>query len=114
MIYPWEDQNDIAATNKLVEFVAANKVNGSDEKGRELHNHVDATIMSPYQGTKFYDMILLGSIPGVEIDATQDPGELFYKGASGSSGWPYKKTRLLQSEYVAVQKYRNSLRPDYR
>jgi len=114
MIYPWEDEKDLEDTNKLVEFIAANNVNGSDEKGRPMHNHVDATIMSPYQGTKFFDMISLGILPDVEMDPNTDPGNLYYKGNNGRSGWPYKKTRLSRSAYESAQDYRNSLRPSYR
>ena len=114
MIYPWEDESDLQATTALVEFVAANKVNGVDINGRPLKNHVDSTIMSPYQGTKFFDLMRLGKIPDVEIDLSHDPGTMYYKGRNGGSGWPYLKTRLPQSEYEEVQRYRNSLRPSYR
>ncbi len=95
-------------TNRLVEFVAANPVNGIDEKGRPLLNHVDSTIMSPYQGTKFYDMINIGELPDVAINPMSDPGRMYYKGTSGSSGWPYTRTRLPKHEYSAAQHYRNS------
>ena len=114
MIYPWEDESDLQATTALVEFVAANRVNGVDIEGRPLKNHVDSTIMSPYQGTKFFDLMRLGKIPDVEIDLSHDPGAMYYKGRGGGSGWPYLKTRLPQSEYEKVQRYRNSLRPGYR
>ena len=114
MIHPWEDESDLQATTALVEFVAANKVNGVDIDGRPLKNHVDSTIMSPYQGTKFFDLMRLGKIPSVEIDLSHDPGSMYYKGTDGGSGWPYLKTRLPQSEYEEVQRYRNSLRPSYR
>jgi len=114
MIYPWEDEHDLEDTTSLVEFVASNPVNGVDCNGRPLRNHIDSTIMSPYQGTKFFDLINLGKIPHVEIDLSYDPGELFYKGQAGKSGWPYRRTRLPQAEYEAVQRYRNSLRPNYR
>ena len=114
MIYPWEDESDLQATTTLVEFVAANKVNGVDIDGRPLKNHVDSTIMSPYQGTKFFDLMRLGKIPSVEINLSHDPGTMYYKGRDGGSGWPYLKTRLPQSEYEEVQRYRNSLRPSYR
>ena len=114
MIYPWEDEKDLKETNKLVEFIAANRVNGNDEKGRPMYNHVDSTIMSPYQGTKFFDMITLGTLPDVKIDPAEDPGNLYYKGINGGSGWPYITTRLPRSEYEAAQTFRNSLRPSYR
>ncbi|XXK28247.1 B12-binding domain-containing radical SAM protein [Arenicellales bacterium nBUS_45] len=114
MIYPWEDEEDLRETTKLVEFVASNKVNGIDIDGRPLMNHVDSTIMSPFQGTKFYDLIRLGKIPDVAIDLELDPGTTFYKGEKGGSGWPYLQTKLPKEEYEAAQKYRNSLRPKYR
>lgn len=114
MIYPWEDEADLRATTELVEFITSNNVEGKDENGRPLQNHVDSTIMSPFQGTKFYDLIRLGKLPGVEIDSELDPGTLFYKGEKGCSGWPYLKTRLPRVEYEAAQRYNNSLRPKYR
>jgi radical SAM superfamily enzyme YgiQ (UPF0313 family) len=114
MIYPWEDHQDLEDTTKLVEFVANNKVNGIDAKGRHLRNHVDSAIMSPYQGTKFYELMSLGEIPGVRINPLTDPGTMYYKGMRGESGWPYEKTRLPRQEYETVQTYRNSLRPSYR
>lgn len=114
MIYPWEDEQDLADTTKLVEFVAGNEVNGVDLEGRPLRNHVDSTMMSPYQGTKFYDLMSAGNIPEVRLNPTMDPGSLYYKGNDGGSGWPYIKTRLPRSEYEAAQSYRNSLRPPYR
>ena len=114
MIYPWEDEKDLAETNRLVEYITTSPVKAKDEKGRQMYNHVDATIMSPYQGTKFFDMIRLGQLPDVEINLDSDPGDYYYKGESGTSGWPYLKSRLPRSEYVQVQTYRNSLRPSYR
>ena len=114
MIYPWEDQNDLFQTNQPIEFIASNTVNGLDEKGRPMYNHIDSTIMSPYQGTKFYDMIKLGSISNVILDPNATPGSMYYKGTGGESGWPYKKTRLARATYEAAQTYRNSLRPNYR
>ena len=114
MIYPWEDQEDLDATTRLVEFVSEHKVNGTDLDGRPLKNHVDSTIMSPYQGTKFYDLMLDKKIPYVELATEFDPGGMYYKGMDGSSGWPYKRSRLPKEEYEAVQRYRNSLRPSYR
>ncbi len=114
MIYPWEDEQDLADTTELVEFVVTNKVNGVDSKGRPLLNHVDSSIMSPYQGTKFYDLMTAETIPSVRLDPTMDPGILYYKGNDGGSGWPYLQTRLPRSEYEAAQAYRNSLRPAYR
>jgi len=114
MIYPWEDENDIEDTNKLVEFIVSNKVDGVDEKQRPMYNHVDSTIMSPFQGTKFFDMISIGALPNVKIDPAADPGNLYYKGADGGSGWPYIQTRLPRAEYEITQAYRNSLRPSYR
>jgi radical SAM superfamily enzyme YgiQ (UPF0313 family) len=114
MIYPWEDQEDLDATTRLVEFVSENKVNGTDLDGRPLRNHVDSTIMTPYQGTKFYDLMLDKKIPYVELAVEFDPGAMYYKGIDGGSGWPYKRSRLPKEEYEAVQRYRNSLRPSYR
>jgi radical SAM superfamily enzyme YgiQ (UPF0313 family) len=114
MIYPWEDEHDLSETTDLVEFIATSPVNGIDDQGRPLRNHVDSTIMSPYQGTKFFDMIRLGNLPGVELDLTVDPGRMYYKGNQGGSGWPYLKTRLPRSIYEEAQAYRNSLRPKYR
>ena len=114
MIYPWEDENDLKATTNLVEFIAKNPVNGIDEKGRPLRNSVDSTIMTPYQGTKFNELILLGEMPGVKMKDNIDPGLLFYKGNKGGSGWPYDKTILTRERYEEEQAYRNSLRPNYK
>ena len=114
MIYPWEDQDDLDATTKLIEFVSENKVNECDLDGRPLKNHVDSAIMSPYQGTKFYDLMKGKRIPYVELADKFDPGRMYYKGVDGGSGWPYKRSRLPREEYEAVQRYRNSLRPSYR
>ena len=114
MIYPWEDHEDLKQTNKLVEFIANNPVTGTDYYGRPLKNHVDSTIMAPYQGTKFFDLINNGQLPNVVIDKSADPGNLYYKGINGGSGWPYSETRLPREEYELVQSYRNSFRPDYR
>ena len=98
----------------MIEFIAQNPVNGTDEKGRILKNHVDSTIMTPFQGTKFFDMIQLGELSGVEIKKKIDSENLYYKGIKGGSGWPYLKTRLPRERYEEVQTYRNSLRPKYR
>lgn len=114
MIYPWEDEQDLRDTTAMVEQIAQNPVHGSDENGRPLKNHVDSTIMTPFQGTQFFDMIQLGKLPGVEMVAEIDPGMLYYKGNHGGSGWPYQKTRLPQEQYEEAQAYRNSLRPQYR
>ena len=114
MIYPWEDEQDLMETTRLVEFVSNSKVNGVDAKGRPLKNHVDSAIMSPYQGTKFYDLITADQIPGVQLDPTMDPGMMYYKGNHGGSGWPYHRTRLPRAVYEESQAYRNSLRPAYR
>ena len=70
--------------------------------------------MSPYQGTKFYDLMRDKRIPYVELADKFDPGRMYYKGVDGGSGWPYKRSRLPREEYEAVQRYRNSLRPSYR
>ena len=114
MIYPWEDEQDLFDTTEMVEQVAQNPVNGVDEKGRTMKNHVDSTIMPPYQGTQFFDMINLGQLPGVKMIPEIDPGSLYYKGNNAGSGWPYLKTRLSREQYEEVQAYRNSLRPKYR
>ena len=114
MIYPWEDEQDLRDTTEMVEFIAQNPVNGIDEKGRQMKNHVDSTIMTPFQGTQFFDMIQLGKLPGVDIKHNIDPGELYYKGIQGNSGWPYMKTQLPKEKYEEAQTYRNSLRPKYR
>lgn len=114
MIYPWEDEQDLADTTEMVKQIAQNPVNGIDEKGRNMKNHVDSTIMTPFQGTQFFDMIQLGNLPGVEMIPEINPGDLFYKGNQGGSGWPYLKTRLPREQYEEAQAYRNSLRPEYR
>jgi hypothetical protein len=62
-----ENEQDISDITEMIEFIAQNPVNGTDEKGRILKNHVDSTIMTPFQGTKFFDMIQLGELSGVEI-----------------------------------------------
>ena len=114
MIYPWENEDDLLATTKLIEFIIKNPVKGVDEKGRRLMNNVDSTIMTPYQGTAFNDMIILGKIPGVEIKKNIDPGLLYYKGSGGGSGWPYTKTVLKKERYEEEQEKRLSLRARYR
>ena len=114
MIYPWEDEQDLFDTTEMVERVAQNPVNGVDEKGRTMKNHVDSTIMTPYQGTQFFDMINLGELPSVKMIPEIDPGNLYYKGNNAGSGWPYLKTRLPREQYEEAQSYRNSLRPEYR
>lgn len=114
MIYPWEDENDLIETTKMVEFIANNPVKGFDNLGRQLKNHVDSTIMAPYEGTKFNEIITLGQLPGVKIKPNIDPGLLFYKGLKGGSGWPYKETRLPKERYEEEQALRNSFRPKYR
>jgi len=114
MIYPWEDDQDLLDTTEMVERVAQNPVKGVDEKGRTMKNHVDSTIMTPYQGTQFFDMINLGELPGVKMISEIDPGSLYYKGNNAGSGWPYLKTRLPREQYEEAQTYRNSLRPKYR
>lgn len=114
MIYPWEDEQDLKDTTKLVEFVTGNRVDGFDARGRRLRNHVDSTIMSPYQGTKFYDLIKSGGLSGVTLNPAVDPGMMYYKGNGGGSGWPYVQSRLPQDRYIKEQNYRNSLRPEYR
>jgi len=114
MIYPWEDQQDLFDTTEMVERVAQNPVKGVDEKGRTMKNHVDSTIMTPFQGTQFFDMIQLGDLPDVEMIPEIDPGNLYYKGNNAGSGWPYLKTRLPREQYEEAQAYRNSFRPKYR
>ena len=114
MIYPWEDEQDLRDTTRMVEQIARNPVRGVDEHGRPMKNHVDSTIMTPFQGTKFFDMIQMGQLPGVEMNQAIDPGELYYKGNHGGSGWPYLKTSLPRERYEEAQAYRNSLRPKYR
>ena len=114
MIYPWEDEQDLRDTTAMVERIAQNPVNGVDEEGRPMKNHVDSTIMTPFQGTQFFDMIQLGKLPGVEMLPNIDPGDLYYKGNHGASGWPYLKTQLPKERYEEAQSYRNSLRPQYR
>lgn len=114
MIYPWEDENDLSATTQLIEFVAANPVVGEDHLGRPLRNSVDSTIMLPYQGTRFNDMLKAGTLAGVSLKSEERRRELFYKGVDASSGWVYDATVLPRERYLEVQNYRNSLRPDYR
>ncbi|MCO4783808.1 MAG: B12-binding domain-containing radical SAM protein [Candidatus Cloacimonetes bacterium] len=114
MIYPWEDLSDLKQTTEMIEFIVANPVDGQDEKGRPLRNYVDATIMTPYQGTKFNEMIQLGQIPNVRLKDKITSDLLFYKGTNAQSGWPYAETKLSREQYIKEQNYRNSLRPKYR
>ncbi|MEE2805043.1 MAG: cobalamin-dependent protein [Pseudomonadota bacterium] len=114
MIFPWEDEDDLCHTTALIEFIADNKVEGTDARGRTMRNHVDSTIMTPYQGTKFYDLFRAGQFPAVEVNPDVDPGSLYYKGNLGGSGWPYARTRLPRAIYEQAQTYRNSLRPEFR
>ena len=114
MIYPWEDEQDLIDTTEMVKYIAHNPVNGVDEKGRSMKNHVDSTIMTPFQGTQFFDMIQLGELPGVKMIPEIDPGNLYYKGNHAGSGWPYLETQLPREQYEEAQKFRNSLRPKYR
>jgi len=114
MIYPWEDEQDLIDTTEMVKHIAQNPVKGVDEKGRTMKNHVDSTIMTPFQGTQFFDMIQLGELPGVKMIPEIDPGNLYYKGNHAGSGWPYLETQLPREQYEEAQKFRNSLRPKYR
>jgi len=114
MIYPWEDESDLIATTKLVDFVVNNKVEGRDHLGRPLLNYIDSTIMTPYQGTVFNEIFSRGEMPEVKINKNIDPGLLYYKGLNANSGWPYIETKLSKQRYVEEQVYRNSLRPSYR
>ena len=114
MIYPWEDEQDLIDTTEMVKYIAQNPVNGVDEKGRSMKNHVDSTIMTPFQGTQFFDMIQLGELPGVKMIPAIDPGNLYYKGNHAGSGWPYLETQLPREQYEEAQTFRNSLRPKYR
>ncbi|MCZ6894387.1 MAG: radical SAM protein [Gammaproteobacteria bacterium] len=114
MIYPWEDEDDLRATTEMIEFIATNPVVGEDHLGRPLRNSVDSTIMLPYQGTRFNEMLKAGTLPGVSMKPDEQLRELFYKGVDASSGWIYDSTVLPRARYLEVQRYRNSLRPDYR
>lgn len=114
MIYPWEDEDDLAATNELVEFVAGNAVIGEDHLGRPLKNSVDSTIMVPYQGTRFSELLAAGAVPGVSLQPVTARNDLYYKGVDASSAWVYQSTVLPRERYLEVQRYRNSLRPGYR
>ena len=114
MIYPWEDENDLSATNELVEFIIGNPVVGEDHLGRPLKNSVDSTIMVPYQGTQFNVMLKAGAVPGVTLADEESQRSLYYKGVDASSGWVYDTTVLPRERYLEVQRYRNSLRPSYR
>jgi radical SAM superfamily enzyme YgiQ (UPF0313 family) len=114
MIYPWEDEADLAATNDLVEFIASHPVVGEDHLGRPLRNSIDSTIMMPYQGTRFRELLGQGAIPGVTLADDDTASELFYKGVDASSGWVYQASVLPRERYLEVQRYRNSLRPTYR
>ncbi|GIT26883.1 MAG: hypothetical protein CM1200mP41_29270 [Gammaproteobacteria bacterium] len=77
LLFSWEDDEDLRQTTGLVEFIASNDVRGKDEQGRQMRNHVDSTIMTPYQGTKFYDLFHAGKFPAVEVKADLDPGNLY-------------------------------------
>ena len=114
MIYPWEDEDDLRVTTEMIEFIATNPVVGEDHLGRPLRNSVDSTIMLPYQGTRFNEMLKAGTLPGVSMKPDEQLRELFYKGVDASSGWIYDSTVLPRTRYLEVQRYRNSLRPDYR
>ena len=114
MIYPWEDEQDLQQTTEHKKNNETNKKKRTKAKSRPKIKHEDSTIMTPYQGTRFLDMIRLGELPGVVIDEQIDPGNLYYKGALGGSGWPYVSTKLSRERYVAEQTYRHSFRPDYR
>ena len=114
MIYPWEDESDLSATNELVEFIIGNPVVGEDHLGRPLKNSVDSTIMVPYQGTQFNVMLKAGAVPGVSLADEESQRSLYYKGVDASSGWVYDATVLPRERYLEVQRYRNSLRPSYR
>jgi radical SAM superfamily enzyme YgiQ (UPF0313 family) len=114
MIFPWEGEQDLLDTTKMIEFIVNNPVNSIDDKGRPMKNHVDSTIMIPFQGTKFHSLIQSGKVNGVKLKHDLDPGLLYFKGNKGGSGWPYLKTRLPKERYIEEQTYRNSLRPDYR
>lgn len=114
MIYPWEDEDDLRATDELVEFIVGNPVVGEDHLGRPLRNSVDSTIMVPYQGTQFNTMLKAGAVPGVKLAAEDPRRAMYYKGVDASSGWVYDETVLPRERYLEAQSYRNSLRPSYR
>lgn len=114
MIYPWEDESDLQATTDLIEFVVNHPVQGEDHLGRPLKNSVDSTIMMPYQGTKFNELIRTGRIKGVSMHKQAIQQDLFYKGTDASSAWVYQQTVLPKHRYLQEQNYRNSLRPEYR
>ena len=114
MIYPWENEDDLHATDELVEFIVSNPVIGEDHLGRPLKNSVDSTIMVPYQGTQFNVMLKAGAVPGVTLAVEDAQRSLYYKGVDASSGWVYDATVLPRERYLEAQSYRNSLRPAYR
>jgi len=53
-------------------------------------------------------------VPGVSLKAEARGEDLFYKGVDASSAWVYQSTVLPRERYLAEQRYRNSLRPNYR
>lgn len=114
MIYPWETEDDLKETTRLVEFIVSNPIDGVDELGRPLRNHVDSTIMLPFQGTKFHELFASQTIPGVRVKTEIDNTLLYHKGIDASSGWVYEETVLPRERYLKEQEYRNSLRPEYR
>ena len=114
MIYPWEDEDDLRATDELVEFIVTNPVIGEDHLGRPLKNSVDSTIMVPYQGTQFNRLLKAGAVPGVKLAEEDKRRAMHYKGVDASSGWVYDATVLPRERYLEAQSYRNSLRPSYR
>ncbi|MBT3786090.1 radical SAM protein [bacterium] len=114
MIYPWETEADLKATTDLVEFIVGNPIEGEDELGRPLRNHVDSTIMLPFQGTRFNELFRSRAIRGVRIKDEIDNSLLYHKGIDASSGWVYEETVLPRERYLLEQEYRNSLRPGYR
>src|SRR3989344_820886 len=129
MIYPFENEGDLQDTTKMLRWIAGNEVKGIDAAGRPRQNHMDATIMAPYRGTPFRAIFeeledakapetsaLLKSFNGeqiarlsnVRLKRNLDPGQMWYKGKSGSSGWPYAATVLPRERYEEEQKLRNS------
>ena len=70
----------------MVQQIAQNLVNGVDEDGRTMKNHVDSSIMPPFQGKQFFDMVQLVKLEAVKMMPDIDHRSLYYKGNDAGLG----------------------------